>query len=152
MIILACNSQLNTFMKSTRSATLLKFFSILLISASFFLLNGCSNGPGAGGRASITGKIKAQDYTNNCTTLNGEYFAPDEDVYIIYGDDPTYGDRVKTGPDGTFMFRYLRKGSYKIYVYSDDCSVQSGTTAVQVTVEITGRKEEADAGTLTVKR
>lgn len=117
-----------------------------------FLVHSCSNGPGAGGRASITGKVKAQDYTNNCTTLNGEYFSPDEDVYIIYGDDPTYGDRVKTGPDGTFMFRYLRKGTYKVYVYSDDCSTLSGTTAVQATIEITGRTEEADAGVLTVKR
>lgn len=127
-------------------------FALSLAGAALLLLSSCSNGPGAGGRATIIGKLKAQDYTNNCTTLNGEYFAADEDVYIIYGDEPSYGDRVRTAPDGTFMFRYLRKGTYKVYAYSDDCSSLSGTQAVIATVEITERKQEADAGIITVIR
>jgi hypothetical protein len=131
---------------------LLKSTGLVLTGIVLVLFIGCSNGPGAGGQASIIGKIKAQDYTLNCTQLNGEFFSPDEDVYIIYGDDPTYGERVKSGPDGTFMFRYLRKGTYTIYVYSDDCTVAAGTVAVKATVEITGRKQEADAGILTIKR
>jgi hypothetical protein len=127
-------------------------FALPVAGVALLLLSACSSGPGAGGRATITGKIKAQDYTNNCTTLNGEYMAADEDVYIIYGDEASYGDRVRTGPDGTFMFRYLRKGTYKVYAYSDDCSALSGTRAVIATIEITDRKQEADAGTITVIR
>lgn len=105
------------------------------------LVSSCKNGPGPGGQASISGKVHADNYNSTCTLLLGSYYAPDEDVYIIYGDDPSYGDHVKTSFDGTYMFNYLRPGKYTIYVYSKDCSAPSGKTAVTATVEITERKQ-----------
>ena len=49
-----------------------------------------------------------------------EYPAPDQDVYLIYGSENTfYDDDVKTSYDGSFEFRYLQKGDYQIFAYSD---------------------------------
>ncbi len=53
------------------------------------------------------------------TTLEADTFpAAKEDVYIMYGDEPIYGDKMETGYDGFYRFRYLTKGMYKIYAYS----------------------------------
>jgi hypothetical protein len=116
------------------------------IIASAFLIStivACSNGPGQGGKASILGKVHAANWNATCTLLSSEYYAPDEDVYIIYGEDPSYGDRIKTGPDGTYEFKYLRPGKYTVYVYSKDCSgaTPSGKLAVTAEVEITEKKQ-----------
>jgi hypothetical protein len=125
------------------------FFAFTLLSVFFA---SCSNGPGAGGQASITGKVYAENWNSTCTLISGEYYAPDEDVYIIYGDDPSYGDRIKTGPDGTFWFRYLRPGKYTIYVYSKDCSAPSGKTTVTATVEITEKKQAVTLDDIKIKK
>lgn len=127
------------------------FVALILASASVFF-SGCSNGPGAGGTSSIVGKVHVKNYDATCTLLLSEYYAPDEDIYIIYGDDPSYGDRIKTGPDGTFMFEYLREGKYKIYCYSKDCAAPSGKTAVIAEVEITGRKQTATVPDIEIRK
>lgn len=114
----------------------------------FTLFASCNSGPGPGGSASITGKVKYKGNWNSTCTLYSDstsgftpVYAPDVDVYMIYGDDPTYGDRVKSGPDGTFQFKYLRKGDYHIYVYSKDCTVATtGIATVTADVTITDRK------------
>lgn len=115
----------------------------------------CTNGPGQGGKAMIQGRLHATNVWNsNCLAITGgdQYFAPDEDVYIIYGDDPSYGDRTKTSPDGTFWFRYLRPGKYTVYVYSNDCTEPSGKKAVEIPVEITEKKQETDLGTIEIEK
>ncbi|HEU4719225.1 MAG TPA: hypothetical protein VFU15_15380 [Bacteroidia bacterium] len=122
--------------------------ALAILTIGFFSFS-CNNGPGPGGKASITGKVWAQRYVNNCTLLAGEYWDPDEDVYIIYGDDPSYGDRIKTGPDGTFQFNYLREGKYTVYAYSNVCSVAQ-REAVKMTVEITGKKQNVQLDTLKI--
>jgi hypothetical protein len=76
-------------------------------------------------------------------------------VYIIYGDDASYGDRIRSGQDGVFEFKYLRPGKYTVYVYSDKkqtTSDQSPTEAIKQVIEITGKKQTIDAGKFTVKR
>jgi hypothetical protein len=88
------------------------FFGACLVLAS------CKKPAGEGGQASVRGKVIVQDYNGDFSVLKGTYPGYDVDVYIIYGDEPTYGDKLKTGPDGTFVFKYLRKGNYKVYVYS----------------------------------
>lgn len=119
------------------------------------LLQACTNGPGPGGKSSIKGRLHATNVWNSScgAIVNGdEYYAPDEDVYIVYGDDPSYGDRVRSGPDGTFWFRYLRVGTYKIYAYSNDCNDPSGKSASIMTVEITEKNQEIDLGTLEIEK
>lgn len=118
-------------MKNNRKTFIPVLQYTFVVSWIIFLFSGCSNKSGTGGQASIIGKIRTHNYINNCTQLQAEYPGVDKDVYVIYGDDPSYGDRVKTAPDGTFWFRYLRKGTYTVYIYSDDCDVPSDTTAIK---------------------
>jgi hypothetical protein len=124
---------------------------LLFLPAIALLLTiaSCNSGPGPGGQATITGRVYAKGNWNSTCTLyrdstNGwvPFYVPDVEVYIIYGDEPSYGERVRTAPDGTFQFKFLRRGSYTVYAYSNDCTALSGTTAVSAVVEITDKKQE----------
>jgi len=111
----------------------------------------CKKDAGGGGNSSIKGYIHVKDYDAFLITLQGEYDGADEDVYIIYGDDISYADRIKSGPDGIFEFQYLRKGNYKVYVYSADTSL-AGKIAVLKEVTITSKNQTVDAGTFEIKK
>lgn len=85
-------------------------------------------------------------------TLQSGAFA-DEDVYIIYGDeDEIYDDNIKTNFDGTFKFTNLRKGTYKVFAYSEDESIVSDPlTPIFEEIEI-GGNEDANVGTITIEK
>src|SRR5690554_3292808 len=108
-------------------------YLLLIISFAFF---GCEKEPGDGGQASITGRLYVYKYNGNCTELRDDYYGVDERVYIIAGDEPSHFDDVRTGPDGTFWFPYLRKGKYKIYAISKNCDIPGQDEAVFLNVEI----------------
>lgn len=116
------------------------------ILAAFLLctsLLSCNKEPGEGGTSSIQGKVLATYYNETFTAQLGESYAPDKDVYIVYGDDATYSDKQKTNYDGSFEFKYLRKGKYRIYAYSKDTTLTNptGKFAVYADVEITKKGE-----------
>src|SRR6476646_3607833 len=101
-----------------------KFIFLMLISV-VVLIASCKKGPGEGGKSHVKGKIWVQDYNSlndiyDTYHLKAEYAGVDKDVYIIFGDDVSYGLKTKTGPDGSFQFDYLRAGKYRIYVQSKD--------------------------------
>ncbi|MCC6370754.1 MAG: hypothetical protein IT236_07115, partial [Bacteroidia bacterium] len=112
----------------------------------------CKKEAGEGGRATIKGKIWAQDWNAGFTVKNGEYAATDEDVYIIYGNNVSYGDKVKTNYNGEFEFKYLRTGKYTIYVYSKDNTLksQSGDTVFVKEVNITSKKQTVTLDQITI--
>lgn len=115
----------------------------------------CKKPAGTGGNSSITGKVWVQDYNKSLTAIQYEYPGVDMDVYIIYGDDVSYGDKIKTNGNGEFEFKYLRKGNYKIYAISDErigTSNDTKETAVAVDVTISKKKQTVDAGQITIKR
>ena len=130
---------------------------LFLCAAIAFLTDSCKKGPGEGGQTTITGKVWAEEwdditYTQHYDTL--DRWAPDEDVYIIYGDDATYSDRTKTSPSGVFEFKYLRAGDYTIYVYSgilQTAANPSGKAAVSKRVSIPS-DGTFDAGKFTIKK
>jgi hypothetical protein len=126
----------------------LSFFCLI----SVFLASSCEKDPGEGGNSAISGKVYIREYNKSFTTLVGEYFAPDEDIYIIYGDGTASNDDLKTGPNGDFIFRYLRPGKYKLYAYSADSAgtSASGTIPVYKNVEITKNKQTIDAGIIII--
>lgn len=137
----------------------MKCYLLLPAIAFLFLFSACDSGPGAGGQATITGKVYVKgNWNSTCTVYQDSsagfipYYAPDVDVYLIYGDEPSYGDRVKTAPDGTFQFKYLRKGSYTVYTYSKDCVAQSGTVAATSPVTITEKKQEVLLSNLRINK
>lgn len=130
---------------------------IILLSVAIMMvfLSACEKPAGQGGDATIKGKIWVEDWDANFNLLKYEFPGADEDVYIIYGDEVNYGDKISANNNGDFEFKYLRKGKYKVYVYSDQ--KQSGTTpaskvAIVIDVEISSKKQVFDIGTITIKK
>ena len=95
-------------------------FLVILFGAVTF---SCSKEAGEGGNSTIYGKIIAHNYNAEFTNLKGIYPAADEDVYIIYGEDRSYSERVRSNYDGIYEFKYLRPGDYTIYAYSKDSTL-----------------------------
>lgn len=127
--------------------TFTKFLYLLTAASLVVFYTSCKKEAGEGGSASIRGAVKVQNWNGNFTMLNGEWKAADEWVYIIYGDDLSYGDRERTNYNGQYEFKYLREGNYKVYVYSKDSTRKalSGDTVVVKEVKISKRKEVVDA-------
>ena len=98
---------------------------LIVVQASFVTIISCKKDPGKGGSSSLTGRVLVRDYNSTYTVLQEEYYGQAEDVYIIYGDDKFASDRTRTNYDGTYEFPYLQKGTYHVYAYSDDSTLQS---------------------------
>jgi hypothetical protein len=109
-----------------------------LFTAAFigFAAISCEKQEGEGGTSSITGKVAVRQYNANFTVLTETYYATDEDVFIIYGDDPVYGDKTTTNYDGTYRFEYLREGTYIIYAYSEDSAYYPTKHEIPVIKEV----------------
>ncbi len=126
---------------------------ILTLFLAFLILTGCKKIAGEGGKASITGKIWIEEWDNNFLVKKYEYDGYDEDVFIIYGDHTSYDDKTSTNFNGQFEFKYLRKGKYKIYVFSDkkqSSSSQNKKEAIVKELEITDNKQTIDVGSITI--
>lgn len=129
------------------------WFKITLLFAGLVMaVSSCKKTAGEGGKASIKGNIWVENWNGTFTVLNGEYAGADVDVFIVYGDETNYGDKQSANYNGEFEFKYLRKGKYKVYVYSKDKTLtsQSGDTVVVKEVEIKDKKEKVDLGTITI--
>ena len=131
-----------------------KFLLFLIVLTSVSVMS-CKKEAGIGGDASILGKVYVKHYNGTFSNLIAEYYGPDVYVYIIFGNDVSYGKRIKTSYDGGFEFKYLYEGDYKIYAYSiDSTAVVNGIykpdSAVVKQVNISERKQEEDIGTLSI--
>ena len=126
-------------MKFLRSFTLILSLSIFCFS--------CSKEAGEGGNSSIYGKVIVHNYNSSFTELNDIYDGADEEVYIIYGNDKSYSERIRTSYDGVYEFKYLRQGNYTVFVYSEDSTLTlpSGKYAVIREIEITGNRQTVKA-------
>lgn len=103
-------------------------FSSIVVAFSIFFIASCTKDEGEGGTSTIKGKLFEKKYDNSFHTLLSQSSAPNEDVFIIYGSDhETYDDDYKTSYNGEYEFKYLQKGTYKIFAYTTD------TTGVSVT-------------------
>ncbi len=128
----------------------------LLLMLSFsFLIFSCKKEEGEGGMATIKGNIWVRDWDKNFNLMMYEYPGLDEDVFIVYGNQNGYGDKVSTDLNGNFEFKYLRKGTYTIYSLSD--TLQSSTVSnnqfpVAAKIQITDKKQVVDIGTIVVNR
>ena len=125
-----------------RFNNILKKTAVLTVGLFVFLLS-CEKEPGEGGKSSIYGKVYVKDYNSTFTNLEEEYYGPDIWVYIIYGDDRDYGDRILTNYDGTYEFKYLRPGTYHVYAYSKDSTMQTNAPVpVIMDVEVPKKKQD----------
>jgi hypothetical protein len=127
---------------------------VFFISAIIMAFAGCTKEAGVGGSASISGKMLVRDF-NSLGTFMGEYDAQNYKVYLIYGNDGgAYDDDVNTSHDGSFEFKYLQKGEYELFVYSDysyclSCG-QLGDSVVSVKFQITEKKQVLELSNITV--
>lgn len=117
----------------------LRIVVLVLISLNFF---SCKKQPGEGGFASIEGKVYVKDYDDSYTILTAQYYLPSETVYIIYGDGTEVANTVKTSYDGSFKFNYLRKGTYKIFVLSEDTTKPFLSVPKEELVKVTINKRK----------
>jgi hypothetical protein len=122
--------------------------NILITIFSLIILTGfssCEKEPGIGGNSTIYGKVFVKDYNSTFTILQETYYGPEIWVYIIYGDDKSYSERVQTGYDGTYEFKYLRPGNYHLYVYSKDSTLQTNAPVPVIQdAEINKKNEEVE--------
>jgi hypothetical protein len=125
---------------------------ILALVSLLLLSNACSKYEGEGGSSTIKGVVVEQKY-NSLGNVIAEYPIPDQDVFIIYGNESTfYNDDIKTSFDGSFEFRYLKKGNYKVFVYEDCNTCPSGKKEVLVPVEISKNNEINNLDTIYIKK
>ncbi|MFL5728196.1 MAG: hypothetical protein ACJ75J_01810, partial [Cytophagaceae bacterium] len=111
-----------------------RILSGILMLLMFFMA--CKKQEGKGGKHSVTGKVIARKYnTSTQTYTSPAYPSQEEDVYIIYGDDVSYGDHQNANFDGSFEFKYLHKGKYKVYAYSKDSTNASPSGKIAVVKE-----------------
>ncbi len=118
------------------------FVSQVAVAITVFaalVFTSCEKSPGEGGNATITGSVWVRNYNSTYTSLISEYAGAKEDVYIVYGENVGYDDKVETDYQGYYRFNYLRPGKYTIYVFSEDSTLTSpdGNIAIVKEVEIT---------------
>lgn len=116
------------------------------------LVVGCKKTPGDGGLATIRGNVveEIRFVLTNPATYATEYPAPDADVWIVYGENVSPNERVRTNYDGEFEFQFLRPGDYTIYVYSNDTTgapdVAPDRMPIIKKVTIDERRQDIDLG------
>jgi hypothetical protein len=113
--------------------------SLIVFIVSVFLFS-CRKGPGEGGRASIKGKIYSVNYDAQLINPKDSGYLGGQKVYIIYGDEIAVGRSQDSNNDGAYEFSYLRKGKYKVFVYTKIGNGQLDSAIVQE-AEITDKKQ-----------
>lgn len=135
---------------SLKTNTRMKKITAVLVLGLLF--SACKKEAGEGGNSLLRGKVILREYTA-FPILYTESEAPDEDVFIVYGeDDNTIDDRTRTSYDGTYKFQFLNKGKYKIFAYTEDTTLATlGQQKVVIKeVEITKNQSEVEVPTITI--
>jgi hypothetical protein len=124
---------------------------LIIASISAITLGGCNKLPGEGGSSTIKGVV-VEKRMSSVGTVISQYPASNEDVFIIYGEENTFhDDRERTSYDGSFEFRYLQPGKYKIFVYEECPSCPGGKNAVMVETEISKKKSVVNLDTIYIR-
>jgi len=119
---------------------------ISIVILGLFTIIACDKTVGEGGTSSIEGIVIKQNFSN-AGQLTSEFPAPDERVYIIYGEEnDIYNNDVNSHFDGRYRFDFLRKGKYRLFAYSE-CKQDTcpNIVPVFVNVEITESNQIVNA-------
>jgi hypothetical protein len=115
--------------------------SVLMLFPLLLLATGCKKEPGEGGKAEIQGVVMRQEVNAAGAPIGDPYPYKETRVYIIYGDGDYSDDDTRTGPDGGYSFRWLRKGEYTVYVFGEQCKdCPDDMVAIKQTVTIDDKK------------
>lgn len=136
-------------MLTHNSPYMLKYLILIIGLCSLYA---CQKEPGFGGNSMVTGRLQLENYNDDFSILRQSYYPIDKEVYILFGENSAYGDKVRTDTKGFFEFRNLRQGNYTIYAYSKDSSRRhpSGYIPIQKTIQVNTNQEVIDIGTLTI--
>lgn len=119
----------------------MKIANTILLFVALIALVACNKTAGEGGTSSIEGKIWVINLNAAGDTV-GQYYAMDQDVFIIYGESSaTYNDKFATSFDGSYVFNNLTLGTYTLFAYSKCDTCLSGQEIFSKTVEITEKKQ-----------
>ncbi len=127
-----------------------QFLLLLFCSSLALFFSSCQKEAGEGGTAVISGKVFAKDVRNGFVI--GEFYAPDERVYIMYGNSPVYNDDMDTHYDGSYRFRYLYPGTYTIFCYSECDSCASEIEPIIQQVEISKEGEVVELPDIVIQK
>ena len=100
---------------------LFRFVSVIFLFCLSFI--GCKKEEGPGGTSTIQGKVIVYDYDAafQNPAPSQIYPARNKKAYIIYGaDNTTYDADFSTSYDGSYQFKYLQKGKYRVFAYTKD--------------------------------
>lgn len=122
---------------------------LLPILGLIALLPACKKEAGEGGKAVIKGVVMRQNVNAVGNPIGDPYPFQDTRVYIIYGDHEFQDDDVRTGPDGNYEFRWLRKGDYTIYTFGE-CNCPGNSVQVEQRVSVGDKKETVTVPVITV--
>ncbi|MFZ1687668.1 MAG: hypothetical protein WAU70_09615 [Flavobacteriales bacterium] len=122
------------------------------IAAAVLFSTSCKKEPGVGGKAEIRGRVFETEMSTNTNQPTGPgYYVGDHRVYIVYGDNDFYDDNVDTDPNGLFVYSWLRKGTYRIFTYSECPTCPGEVEVFSKTVEVGDNKEVVNMGTFEVE-
>ena len=111
------------------------FFGIIILLA--LAATSCRKGEGKGGKATISGKVYVDYYNQSGSFIDKSFYARDEDVFIVYGNNTVYDDKIATHYDGSYQFDYLMPGNYTVYTYSKDVDGTADNSKILVLKEVT---------------
>lgn len=112
-----------------KNNTIIAFFLLAVLTMA------CKKQAGTGGSAKVTGSVWVQEWNNSFDVLETEYAGADEDLFLVYGDNAGYDDKITTDYNGKFEIKYLQKGKYKLYTYSKDSTFGSASGRVAMVRE-----------------
>ena len=111
-----------------------KHIALYFILATIFL-SSCISDEGQGGISVVEGYVFTVFHPDNNFNFETDTFpAAKEDIYIVYGNESIYGDKMETGYDGFYRFRYLTQGNYKLYAYTNLSDTKLEAVVDSVTV------------------
>ena len=122
---------------------------IIAAIVCLLFLPACKKEEGEGGKAEIHGVVLRQQVNAVGNAVGLPYPYQDTRVFIVYGDHDFQDDDVRTGPNGQYEFRWLRKGTYTVYTYGE-CACPGKTVAISQQVSIDGKKDVVNVPVITV--
>ncbi len=104
------------------------------------------------GHAVIKGKIYQINYAKNFLYIIDTTCAREVPVYLVYENDPTYFERIRTLDDGTVAFPHVIMGHYKVIVYADDMSDNGAEVPKTKVVTVNQPDQEVDFGNIYIEK
>ncbi len=112
------------------------------------LVTQCNKNEGFGGNNTIKGQIIKQTYNYNYSILLKSEPAVDEDVFLYFGSDLTPADKIETGFNGQFEFKYLFDGTYSVVAYTKDSLSSLKSDIPKITKVSVNKRDTKNIGTI----